>query len=89
MKKNIILLGAVESKGLKETFENGILKITKGPMVVMKGVKDGNLYYLKDSKVTGTLRASVNSNDDTTKLWHRRLDHGVRSLCKPWQNKAY
>ena len=31
VKKNIILVGAVESKGLKITLENGILKITKGP----------------------------------------------------------
>ena len=31
VKKNIISVGAVESKGLKMTLENGILKITKGP----------------------------------------------------------
>jgi len=60
MKKNIISVGAVESKGLKVTLKNGILKITKMSMVVMKGVRDMNLYYLKDSTVTGTLAASVN-----------------------------
>jgi len=31
MKKNIISVGAMESKGLKVTLENGILKVTKGP----------------------------------------------------------
>ena len=38
-KKNSISIGAVESKGLKVTLKNGILKVTKGSMVVMKGVE--------------------------------------------------
>ena len=50
-KKNIISIGAVESKGFKVMVENGILKITKGFMVVTKGVRDRNLYYLKGSIV--------------------------------------
>jgi len=37
MKKNVISVGAVESKGLKVTLEYGILKVTKGSLVVMKG----------------------------------------------------
>jgi len=55
----------------------------------MKGVRDRNLYYLKGSTVTGALTASVDSDDDNTKLCHIRLDHAVRSLCKPWLSKAY
>ena len=57
MKKNIISVGAVKSKGLKVTLENGIPKVTKGSLVVMKGVRDRNLYYLKGSTVTGSLTA--------------------------------
>jgi len=68
MKKNIISVGAVESKGLKVTIENDILKITKGSMFVMKGVRDRNLYYLKSSTITGDLKALVDSDDDTTKF---------------------
>jgi len=75
MKKNIISVGAVESKDLKLTLENGILKIAKGSMIVMKGARDRNLYYLKGSTVTSALAASVDSDDDTTKLWHMRLGH--------------
>ena len=41
MKKNIISIGAVELKGLKVTLENGILKVTKGSLVVMKGIETG------------------------------------------------
>ena len=33
MKKNIISVGAMESKGLKVTLDNGILKFTKGSLV--------------------------------------------------------
>ena len=38
--KNIISAEAVESKKLKVILENGILKITKGSMVVIKGTRD-------------------------------------------------
>ena len=36
MKKNIISVGAIKSKGLKVTLEDRILKVTKESMVVMK-----------------------------------------------------
>ncbi|KAI5312942.1 hypothetical protein L3X38_042116 [Prunus dulcis] len=36
MKKNLILLGVLESKGLKITMEGGILKVVHGALVVMK-----------------------------------------------------
>ena len=68
MKKNIISVGAVKLKRLKVTIENNILKITKGSMFVMKGVRDRNLYYLKSSTITGDLKALVDSDDDTTKF---------------------
>jgi len=75
MKKNIISVGTVESKALKVAMENGMLKITKGSMVVMKGVRDINLYYLKGSTVTYALVAKLDSNDNSTKLRHNRLGH--------------
>jgi len=63
------------------TLENGILKITKGSMIVMKGARDRNLYYLKGSTVTGVMTALVDSDDDATKLWHMGLDHaGEKSM---------
>jgi len=48
------------------TLENGILKVTKGSLVLVKGIKDKNLYYLKGSTVTGSLAASVVSDVDAT-----------------------
>jgi len=75
IKKNIISVGAVESKGLKVTLKNEILKVTKGSLVVMKGIRDKNLYYLKGSIVTGSLTTSIVSDVDATQLWYIRLGH--------------
>ena len=68
MKKNIISVGAMESEGLKVTMNNGILKITKVFMVVMKGVRDRNLYYLKGSEVTGVMVTSIYLDEDATNM---------------------
>ena len=68
MKKNIISAGAVESKGLKVTLEDRILKVTKGSLVVMKGIRYRNFYYLKGSTVTCSLTTSVVSDEDATQL---------------------
>ena len=83
-----MLVGAMELKGLKVTIDNGILKITKGLIVVMKGVIDRNLHYLKGGKVKGFLAASVDSDEDTTRLWHMILGHTVRSPCKLWLSRV-
>jgi len=81
MKKNIISVGAMESKRLKVTLENGVFNVMKGSMVVMKGVRDSNLYYLKGSTVTGALAAAVDSDEDATRLRHIRLDQaGEKSM---------
>lgn len=57
--KNFISVGALESKGLKVTMENNVVKITNGSFVMMKGVKEKNLYFLNGSTVTGILTTSV------------------------------
>jgi len=61
--------------------ENGILKVTKESMVVMKDVRNKMFYYLKGSTVTCVLAATVDSDDDAIKLWHIRLGHaGEKSM---------
>lgn len=69
--KNLILVGALESKGLKVTMENGVLTITKGSMVVIKGVRNNNLYDLKGS----TMTCLTSVEEDIIRLWHMRLYH--------------
>ncbi|CAL8989595.1 unnamed protein product, partial [Prunus brigantina] len=55
MKKNLISLGALESKGLKITMEGGVLKAVHGALVVMKAlqglVKQGLLKGAKACKL--------------------------------------
>ena len=68
------------------TLENGVLKATQGSIVVTKGFRDRNLYYLKYSTITGALAAVVDSDEDATRLWHMRLgragDKCMQALAK-------
>ena len=44
-------------------------------MVILKGVRQNNLYYLKGSIVTGQVATFTDSDNDSTRLWHMRLEH--------------
>ncbi|KAM2859524.1 hypothetical protein COP2_024947 [Malus domestica] len=84
MKKNLISLGALESKGLKITMEGGVLKAVYGALVVMKGTRRNNLYFLQGSIVIGgaaVTEAADADSTDTTRLWHMHLGHaGEKAL---------
>jgi hypothetical protein len=83
LKKNLISLGTLDSLGYGYSAKDGVIKITKGTMVIMKGKKIGNLYKLLGDTVIGGVAMStlVEPNDDNTVLWHMRLVHlGERSM---------
>jgi hypothetical protein len=46
LKKNLISLSTLNSLGYGYSTENGVTKITKGAIVIMKGKKIDNLYKL-------------------------------------------
>ena len=46
MKTNLISLGALESSGFTTTLKDGGLKVSLRNLVVMKGIKRKNLYFL-------------------------------------------
>ncbi|KAG8489014.1 hypothetical protein CXB51_016944 [Gossypium anomalum] len=78
LKRNLISLSTLDSKGYRYTAESGVLKISKGSLVVMKGQKNNcqvicfaGFYCYCDAAVT----SSSLSDDDITKLWHIRLGH--------------
>ncbi|KAG8485735.1 hypothetical protein CXB51_019086 [Gossypium anomalum] len=78
LKRNLISLSTLNSKRYRYTTESGVLKISKGSLVLMKGQrKTAKLYVLQGSTVTGdaTVASSSLSDDDITKLWHMRLGH--------------
>jgi hypothetical protein len=85
LKKNLISLGFLESKGFRIDMHNGILSVLYGAMVVMKATCRNNLYYLKGSTVVGEATTVVEKlgefASDTTRLWHICFGHaGEKAL---------
>ena len=80
LKKNLISIGIMDGKGFKCSTENGVMKIQKGSIMVMKGIKRGNLYILQGTTCfeDGLVAVASRSNKsipDLTQLWHMRLGH--------------
>jgi len=56
----------------------------KGSMVVMKGVRQNNLYYLKGSTVIGQVETSISLDNVCTRVWQVKVGHeGEKSLQAP------
>ena len=66
LKRNLISVGTLKMLGLVVSIRDGVLKMIKGLMVVMKGVRRNNLYHLKNSTVTSQLKTSISSDDVCT-----------------------
>jgi len=43
MTRNLISLGTLKSNGCRYSTKGGVLKVSKGALVVMKGLRQGNL----------------------------------------------
>jgi len=81
LKRNLIFVGALKTLGLEVSIKDEILKMTKSLMMVLKGVRWNNIYYLKGSTITGQVATYIDSDDDSTRLRHMRLGHiGEKSL---------
>ena len=75
LKKILICLGVLDSCGHKFTGLSGVLKVSKGALVVMKALKTGYLYKLVGrSQVNDTTLVSEEMSG-STQLWHQRLGH--------------
>ena len=78
LKRNLISLSTLDANGYKYTGEGGVLKVSKGSLVLMKGKRNAaNLYVLHGTAITGDTANVTNalSDDDVTKLWHMHLRH--------------
>ena len=77
LKRNLISLSSLDSIGCAYSGGGGVLKVSKGNLVVMKGSKVNHLYHLQGSTVMGPSIGTCNSvsDKDRTKLWHMRLGH--------------
>ena len=61
LKRNLISIGALKALGHKVSVRHGVLKITKGSVLVLKGVRHNNLFYLMGSMVLGRVTTSISS----------------------------
>ena len=89
MRKNLISLSTLDGKGYKYSSGDGVLKVSKGSLIVMKGdLKSANLYRLHGTTITGdaTVVSNSLSNSNASNLWHIRLghmsEHGMEVLSK-------
>jgi len=71
--KNLISVGALEEHGLRGALGESVLKMSSGSLVVLKGIRCNNLYYLKGNAITENLIASEHLEDDSTRLWQKRF----------------
>ncbi|KAK9698714.1 hypothetical protein RND81_08G125700 [Saponaria officinalis] len=83
MTKNLISLSSLDSKGFGFQGEGGVLNVYKGSNVVLRGIRQGTLYYLQGSTLSGSVAAAFSDidTDDLTKLWHIRLGHMKDLFC--------
>ena len=90
LKKNLIFVGFLESKGFKITMENGILKVSYGAFVALRATHKRNMYFLDGITIVGgattTSDITRGVSLDTTRLWHMLLGHAgenaLQSLVK-------
>ena len=53
LKKNLLSIGFLESKGFRIAMENGILKVSYGAFVALRSTRKRNMYFLDGSTVVG------------------------------------
>ena len=75
LKRNLISLGMLDQLGYTLKVEAGNLRVSKGSLIVMKGLRSKCLYTLLGQTVVGTSSAITDSEQDITKVWHCRLGH--------------
>jgi len=75
LKKNLICLGVLDSRGFKFKSQGGALKVSNGILVVMKATKIGNLYNLEGSTKIHDAMVVFEEINESTHLWHQWLGY--------------
>ncbi len=63
LKRNLISPRTLDSHGFKYHAENGVLKVCKGSMVLIKSSLVSELYFLQGSTVLGEAAVASRSNN--------------------------
>ncbi|KAL5554210.1 hypothetical protein UlMin_041611 [Ulmus minor] len=88
LKRNLISLSTLDEARYSFRGIDGILKVSKGIMTVMKGQKRNGLYSLVGSTITGTSAVGSQPEQDKTRLWHMRLGHVSERGLKELSNQS-
>ncbi|KAH9647635.1 hypothetical protein KPL70_025262 [Citrus sinensis] len=88
LKKNLLSLGQMDSHGYKTHVENGIMKIVKGALVLMKAEKiDTNLFMLKGETLQEADACVASKGEESMMMRHLKLGHmseqGLKILSEP------
>lgn len=78
LKKNLLSVGQIDSLGCRTHVENGIMKIVKGALVIMKAEKiAANLFMLEGETLSeaNACIVSTNEEEESTMMWHNKLGH--------------
>ncbi|CAD6342994.1 unnamed protein product [Miscanthus lutarioriparius] len=90
MSRNLISLSTLDAEGYKYSGSDGVLKVSKGSLVCLKGdLNSAKLYVLRGCTLPGSdsaVAAVTNDEPSKTNLWHMRLGHmshhGMAELMK-------
>ena len=80
LKRNLISLGTLESKGCKYSAEGGVLKVSKGTRILLKGLRQGGLYVLQASTTTGYMKKGSYKSSPRAKFKHCLDLVGIHSI---------
>ena len=75
LKRNLISLGTLDDEGYEYRSGKGTMRITKGSLLVMKGIKRHGLYFLSGETVPPAQAANVSKIIADSRLWHARMGH--------------
>ena len=68
LKRKLISLSTLESKGCKYLAEGRVLKVSKGSRMLLKGLRQGGLYVLQASTTTGYMKKGSDKSSSRAKF---------------------
>jgi hypothetical protein len=75
LKKNLISLGVLDSRGYKFAGQGGALKVSKGILVVMKATNIDKPYNMEGSTQINEVVVVYEEENESTHLWPKRIGH--------------
>ena len=74
--RNLVSLGVLDDSGYVNKIEKGIMRISRGSTVVIKGQNIDSLYHLiGETQEASSVNVTEAKEDQQAVLWHRRLGH--------------